>query len=111
MPDCAAWKSITAIFFDLDGTRADKGDLLAHVLDQGQIRPTDAVMIGDREHDIKGALANGVDPIGALWSYGSREELTHTGAMALCKTPNLLTKGEIIRHDPPLKAFQVLQRS
>ena len=32
-------------------------------------------MIGDREFDMIGAKAVGVAAIGALWGYGSREEL------------------------------------
>jgi len=47
-------------------------------------------MIGDREQDIKGALANCVFPIGVLWGYGTREELTQAGASALCETPESL---------------------
>ncbi len=48
-------------------------------------------MIGDREHDIKGTLANGVRPIAVLWGYGSREELTKAGASVLCATPERLS--------------------
>jgi phosphoglycolate phosphatase len=96
---------------ELDGTRSHKSELIAHVIAQEHIRPADAVMIGDREHDIKGALANRVFPVGVLWGYGSREELINAGATALCETPTLLTKGEIIRHPPPLAAFPVSQRS
>jgi phosphoglycolate phosphatase len=77
---------------ELDGTRADKKDLIAHVLNEEQIHPTDAVMIGDREHDIRGALMNGVRPIGVLWGYGSRDELTQAGASVLCDTPESLAK-------------------
>jgi phosphoglycolate phosphatase len=61
--------------------------LIAHALEQEQIHPRETVMIGDRKHDIKSALANGVRPIGALWGYGSREELTQAGATVLCETP------------------------
>lgn len=77
---------------ELDGTRADKRHLIAHVLDQEQIQPAHAVMIGDREHDIKGAIANGVRPVGVLWGYGSREELTKAGASLLCDSPESLAK-------------------
>jgi Predicted phosphatases len=31
-------------------------------------------MIGDREHDIIGAKMNGIDSVGVLYGYGSREE-------------------------------------
>lgn len=77
---------------ELDGTSADKRQLIAHVLEQEQIHPPEAVMVGDREHDIRGAIANGVRPVGVLWGYGSREELTQAGASLLCDTPESLTK-------------------
>jgi phosphoglycolate phosphatase len=77
---------------ELDGTRADKGQLIAHVLEQEQIHPPEAVMVGDREHDIRGAIANAVRPIGVLWGYGSREELTQAGASLLCDTPDSLAR-------------------
>ena len=44
-------------------------------------------MDGDREHDMRGAKANGIRGIGALWGYGSREELLSAGAAALCEQP------------------------
>lgn len=75
---------------ELNGTRDNKGELIAHVLQQEAIFPAEAVMIGDREQDIKGALANCVFPIGVLWGYGTREELTQAGASALCETPESL---------------------
>jgi len=75
---------------ELDGTRADKRELIAHVLGHEQINPSEALMIGDRGHDIRGALANGVYPIGVLWGYGSRAELTQAGASVLCETINEL---------------------
>lgn len=77
---------------ELDGNRANKRELIAHVLEQEEIRSHHAVMIGDREHDIKGAIANAVRPVGVLWGYGSLEELTQTGASLLCDTPESLTK-------------------
>ena len=41
------------------------------------------VMVGDREHDVKGAARNGLPCIGAVYGYGSAEELTGAGAVAL----------------------------
>jgi phosphoglycolate phosphatase len=75
---------------ELDGGRSDKGELIAHVLKEEKIPPIGAVMVGDREHDIKGALANGVFPIGVLWGYGTREELTGADAALLCESPEVL---------------------
>jgi phosphoglycolate phosphatase len=47
-------------------------------------------MVGDRMHDMMGARANGVLPIGVLWGYGSRKELLAAGAAVLCEQPSSL---------------------
>ena len=39
-----------------------------------------AVMVGDRRHDVEGARQNGLDTVGVLWGYGTREELETVGA-------------------------------
>ena len=44
------------------------------------------VMVGDREHDVKGAARNGLPCIGALYGYGSAAELHAAGAVALAGT-------------------------
>lgn len=77
---------------ELDGTRAHKGDLLAHALARTGTDPSRAVMIGDRSHDIVGARRNGVAGIGVLYGYGSREELTEAGAVHLCATPKAIAE-------------------
>ena len=60
---------------ELSGECATKPDLIRYVLEQEQIPAKDAVMIGDRSHDILGARANGLRSIGVLWGFGSRAEL------------------------------------
>ena len=40
-------------------------------------------MVGDRFYDIEGAALVGVDSAGALYGYGSREELVDAGATFL----------------------------
>jgi phosphoglycolate phosphatase len=75
---------------ELDGTRSDKGELIAHILETQNISAADAVMIGDRKHDILGARRNGVRGIGVLWGYGSREELEGAGASACLEAPREL---------------------
>ena len=37
-------------------------------------------MVGDRKHDVIGAHEVGVECVGVLYGYGSREELISTGA-------------------------------
>ena len=46
----------------------------------GKKDAADAVMIGDRMHDIVGAKKMGMQSIGVLYGYGSREELEDAGA-------------------------------
>jgi len=72
---------------ELDGTRSDKSHLLEYALQQTATDPAKALMIGDRSHDMVGAGKNGIQGIGVLYGYGSREELTGAGARHVCTTP------------------------
>jgi len=65
---------------NLDNTRRNKSEIIAHILKQMDISANDCIMIGDREHDILGAKANHMDSIGVLFGFGSREELEAAGA-------------------------------
>lgn len=65
---------------EFDGTRGRKEDLLAYAAATLGISPEEAVMVGDRSYDVLGALRVGMTPVGALWGYGSREELRGAGA-------------------------------
>lgn len=59
-----------------DGSRDSKAEVIRYALAALSIADTrQAVMIGDRRFDIEGAAATGLDSIGVLWGYGSREEL------------------------------------
>lgn len=77
---------------ELDGGRSDKADLIAHILRCEALPPDSTVMVGDRSHDMVGAKANGVFPIGALWGYGSLDELAGAGATAFCERPGELSR-------------------
>lgn len=70
---------------ELDGTRSNKTQLLSHLLAREQLRPESTFMLGDRAQDMLAAAANNVHPVGALWGYGSREELAQAGAAAFCE--------------------------
>ncbi|WP_274650171.1 HAD family hydrolase [Paenibacillus humicola] len=67
---------------ELDGTRSDKTELIAHLLGEFGIEAGSAAMIGDRKHDIVGARNNGVAGIGVGYGYGSERELREAGASA-----------------------------
>ena len=70
---------------DLAGRLDDKVRLLAHIAATEGFDPADAVMIGDRAHDLRAARMNGALCVGVLWGFGSREELA--GADAIAATP------------------------
>ncbi len=71
---------------ELDGTRATKTELLRFAIERnpGNVQ---RIMIGDRKHDLAGALANDMTPIGAAWGYGSIDELRAAGAAAIAQDP------------------------
>ncbi|MGI9236629.1 MAG: HAD hydrolase-like protein [Woeseiaceae bacterium] len=76
---------------ELDGTRSKKTELLAYAIAQnpGVVERT---MVGDRKHDLIGAVANDMCPIGVSYGYGSVEELEAAGAVSIAGTPVELRK-------------------
>ena len=71
---------------ELDGTRATKTELLQFAIERNPGH-VERIMIGDRRHDLLGAVANHMRPIGVAWGYGSLKELQDAGAMAIAKEP------------------------
>jgi phosphoglycolate phosphatase len=76
----------------LDGSLGNKSELIAHALRSANLDAADSVMIGDRKHDVLGAIHNHVYPAGASWGYGTNEELLSAGARRLLAAP-----GEILQ--------------
>ncbi|MEO4052184.1 HAD family hydrolase [Solibacillus sp. CAU 1738] len=61
---------------NLDGTRSAKGEIIAFVMQHFEQYSTQYfIMIGDRKHDIIGAIENNIESIGVTYGYGSNEEL------------------------------------
>ncbi len=76
---------------NLDETRTAKSEVIEYALEN--IPPVDlsrCVMVGDREHDIFGAKTFGMDSIGVLYGYGSREEFERAGATRIAENLNQL---------------------
>ena len=78
---------------ELDGRRVAKSEVIACALERmGISNAGSAVMTGDREHDIIGALKNGLYPVGVMYGYGSREELLSSGAAEVVSDVPELTR-------------------
>lgn len=75
-----------------DGSRDYKDQVIEYVMDILKADKHKTVMIGDRIHDIEGAKKVGIDSIGALYGYGSREELENAGALFIADTPQDITR-------------------
>lgn len=55
--------------------REKKAEVISYVLAANRIDINDAIMVGDRKHDIIGAHENNLLCIGVLYGFGSLEEL------------------------------------
>ncbi len=75
---------------ELDGTRSEKTDLIAYILEKESISPDHAWMVGDRSHDMIGAANNGIGGAGVSWGYGTRIELDRSGALVIFENPTEL---------------------
>lgn len=71
---------------ELDGTRATKSELLEFAIDKNPGAQRH-FMVGDRRHDLIGAVANDMIPIGVAYGYGSIEELEKAGATEIAGSP------------------------
>ena len=68
----------------MDEHKAGKAAIVARAIAEAGITDlTRAVMVGDKRHDVEGARRNGLDTVGVLWGYGTREELETAGAKTL----------------------------
>jgi len=81
---------------EMDGRRSKKSQVIGYALEQCKITDVgQCVMIGDREHDMIGAKACGMDSVGVLYGYGSREELVNAGANWMVR--NIAELGELLK--------------
>lgn len=85
-----------AKYFDFVGGsefngREKKADVINYVLTENQINVDDAIMVGDRKHDIIGAHDNDIPCVGVLYGYGSLDELSANHADYIVETVASLT--------------------
>lgn len=84
-----------------DGTGSDKKHIISQVIEslkkdhdltEEMIQDGQVVMIGDRRYDIEGGKACGLQTIGVLYGYGSREEFEAAGADNIVESPEEILK-------------------
>jgi len=83
---------LTALFAGVYGADPnagadDKVRLAARIVREHGLDPANACLIGDRREDVRAGRDNGLLTVGALWGYGSAEELSAAGAHRLCERP------------------------
>ncbi|WP_277207977.1 HAD hydrolase-like protein [Isoptericola croceus] len=72
-----------------DEAASTKADVIAKALAtlgrHSPVTPADGpvLMVGDREHDVHGAAAHGIDCLGVSWGYAAPGELEAAGAVGL----------------------------
>lgn len=71
---------------ELDGSRTKKAEVISYILKTCGIEAKEAIMIGDRRHDIEGGKACGLESVGVLYGYGTDQELTEAGADHIIRT-------------------------
>ncbi len=73
---------------DFKNNHSSKKELINACLDFfGNPDKSEVIMIGDRFYDIDGANAVGIDSAGAVYGFGTQEELRKAGATYILNTP------------------------
>ena len=75
---------------ELDGRRSRKSEVISEVLKILNASSDEAIMIGDRKHDIIGAKETNMDSIGVTFGYAKDGELEEAGADFIVNTPSEL---------------------
>ncbi|HWR43577.1 HAD family hydrolase [Sporomusa sp.] len=77
----------------LDGSRIHKTEIIAFILSElPHVARERIIMVGDRKHDIIGALNNGIDSIGVSYGYGGLAELQQAGPNYIAASVSELDK-------------------
>ncbi len=70
----------------LDASRNTKEKVIEYALRENGVEDTSRfLMVGDRHHDVVGAKEFGIDAVGILYGFGTREELIECGAAYIAK--------------------------
>lgn len=81
---------------DMGEARSTKAAVIEYDMSTlGITDPSKCIMVGDREHDVIGSRECGIDCVGVLFGYGSREELENVNAAYIVETVEEL--GSLLR--------------
>lgn len=70
----------------LDGTKGEKAEIVEEAIAKFGCDKSKVVLIGDTRFDAEGAAKVGIDCIGVLYGFGTREELEKAGAKYIAET-------------------------
>jgi len=71
-----------------DNKVSNKESLIKEAMETAAVsEKSDFIMIGDRHYDIEAAVKTCIDSIGAVYGYGSLEELKEAGATYIVESP------------------------
>lgn len=62
----------------MDGSRILKEDIIRLAMEQNNVNPGEAIVVGDHPLDIRGAHACGLESCAALYGFGDKHELAET---------------------------------
>jgi len=78
---------------DITNMNSDKTEIILRAIEKMNLTEGSKVlMAGDRHYDINGAKGAGIDSVGVLFGYGSREEIIDAGANYLAEIPEDIFK-------------------
>ncbi len=71
----------------LNESKNSKTAVIKEIIEENNFKKSEILMVGDRENDIEGAKNNGIDVLGVLYGYGSKEELKKAGCERFSASP------------------------
>jgi phosphoglycolate phosphatase len=67
--------SVFDYFQEINGTIADKAEVITDILQRNNFKPEETMYVGDMPHDIEAGKKGGVVSIGICWGHKSKEML------------------------------------
>ena len=70
---------------EMNGARTSKSEVIEEALKRINMRRINetSLMVGDKEHDVLGARAAGLDCVAVAYGYGTQEELTEANPLKI----------------------------